>query len=83
MRFLITGATALFVTAPSLLAQETAAAVSEKNALEKYVLDGGGTMLFIGWALGLGYCSLIHILTVTFRTLCVTKKSGQPNRAPR
>lgn len=40
--------TVVFITAPTLMAQE---APSDKNALQKYVLDGGPTMLFIGAAI--------------------------------
>jgi len=73
MRFLITGATALFVTAPSLLAQETAADISDKNALEKYVLDGGGTMLFIGLAV------LALIALVVFNLINLTRAKFCPD----
>jgi biopolymer transport protein ExbB len=72
-RILLTGATTLFVTAPALLAQETATDVSEKNALEKYVLDGGWTMLFIGLAV------LALIALVVFNLINLTKTKFCPD----
>jgi biopolymer transport protein ExbB len=57
-RFTAALTTTLLVTAPMLMAQGTAPA-GEKSMLQKWVLDGGGTMAFIGAAV------------VAFIALCV------------
>ncbi|WP_193212173.1 MotA/TolQ/ExbB proton channel family protein [Luteolibacter marinus] len=49
-RFVVAFTTTLLVSAPMLMAQGEAAAPQDKTALEKWILDGGGTMGFIGAA---------------------------------
>ncbi len=62
--------TAMF-TAPALLAQEAVKVGAPKNALQKWVLDGGWTMLFIGAAV-LGFITLTvyHLMTLTKAKFC-------------
>jgi len=67
-RALLAGSMALFVSAPALLAQE-ANTPQTKNALQKYVLDGGATMIFIGLAV----LALIALVVFNFINLTKTK----------
>ncbi len=61
-------ATSILATAPSLFAQD---APASKNALEKYVLDGGPTMLFIGLAvLALIALSVFNFINLTKAKFC-------------
>jgi biopolymer transport protein ExbB len=60
--------TALILAAPALLAQE-AAPPESKNLLEKYVIDGGWTMIFIGLAM----VALIALTVFNFMNLSKTK----------
>lgn len=68
-RVFLTGATTLFVTAPLLLAQD--ATPGQKNALQRWVLDGGWTMLFIFAAI-IGFIALTvyNFLTLTKTKFC-------------
>ena len=59
--------TTVFVTAPMLMAQD--ATPGDKNALEKYVLDGGATMIFIGLAV----LALIALCVFNFINLTKSK----------
>lgn len=59
-----------FTAAPALFAQDEAA--DEKSALDKYVLDGGGTMLFIGVAI------LALIALVVFNSMNLTRSKFCP-----
>ena len=60
--------TVLLVSAPALLAQE---APKSKNLLEKYVLDGGWTMLFIGLAvLALVALAVFNAMNLTKTKFC-------------
>lgn len=60
--------TTVFLTAPALFAQDTPA---DKNALEKYVLDGGATMIFIGLAvLALIALSVFNFINLTKAKFC-------------
>ncbi len=45
--------TTSLVTMPALFAQAANAAPVKKTLLQKWVIDGGSTMLFIGVAIGL------------------------------
>lgn len=58
--------TTAFLTAPALFAQD---APAEKNALQKYVLDGGPTMIFIGLAV----LALIALCVFNFINLTKSK----------
>ena len=58
--------TTILTTAPSLFAQDGPA---DKNALEKYVLDGGETMIFIGLAV----VALIALCVFNFLNLTKAK----------
>ncbi|NNC90216.1 MAG: MotA/TolQ/ExbB proton channel family protein [Akkermansiaceae bacterium] len=71
-RILRTGSlliTFLLVSAPMLMAQEAETAGQSKNALQKYVLDGGPTMLFIGSAI----LALIALCVFNFINLTKAK----------
>ena len=68
-RAVLSGSLALFVSAPALLAQEAANTPQTKNALQKYVLDGGATMIFIGLAV----LALIALVVFNFINLTKTK----------
>lgn len=60
--------TTIFVTAPLLMAQD---APQEKNALTKYVLDGGTTMIFIGLAvLALIALCVFNVINLTKAKFC-------------
>lgn len=61
----------VFATAPMLLAQDAPSA-AERSALQKYVIDGGPTMLFIGAAI----VALIALCVFNFMNL--TKKKFCP-----
>ncbi len=60
--------TTALVTAPALFAQD---APADKNALQKYVLDGGPTMIFIGLAvLALIALSVFNFINLTKTKFC-------------
>ena len=61
--------TTLLVSAPMLMAQEDAAPAASKNALRKFVLDGGPTMIFIGIAI----LALIALCVFNFINLTKAK----------
>ena len=62
--------TALLLSAPALMAQD---GPKTKNLLEKYVLDGGWTMLFIGLAvLALIALSVFNFMNLTKTKFCPT-----------
>ena len=69
----IAGFPALLVTAPALLAQETNSPIDKKNALQKFVFDGGPTMIFIGLAV------LALIALVVFNAINLTKAKFAPD----
>ncbi|MCU0781620.1 MAG: MotA/TolQ/ExbB proton channel family protein [Akkermansiaceae bacterium] len=61
------------LTAPVLLAQQAATGGAPKNALRKWVLDGGWTMLFIGIAvIGFIALSVYNFMTLTKAKFCPT-----------
>jgi biopolymer transport protein ExbB len=62
--------TTALITAPALLAQDSTPP-SEKNALTKFVLDGGPTMIFIGLAvLALIALSVFNFINLTKAKFC-------------
>lgn len=63
--------TTALLTAPALLAQD--AGPGDKNALQKYVLDGGPTMIFIGLAV------LALIALSVFNFINLTKAKFSPD----
>ena len=66
--------TTLLVSAPMLLAQEAGdGGAGKKNALEKFVLDGGATMIFIGIAI------LALIALCVFNFINLTKQKYCPD----
>lgn len=65
--------TALMVSTPMLFAQESGGGGPEKNALERYVLDGGPTMIFIGLAI------LSLIALCVFNVINLTKAKYNPD----
>jgi len=63
---------ALLLSAPALFAQDAAPAPENKNLLQKYVIDGGWTMIFIG----LDAVALIAL--IVFNMLNLTKPKFCP-----
>jgi biopolymer transport protein ExbB len=63
----------LLLSAPALLAQDTDATPDGGNALQKYVLDGGPTMIFIGIAI------LALIALCVFNFINLTKAKFNPD----
>ena len=73
-RFMAALTTTLLVTAPMLMAQDAAAAPKDKTMLEKWVLDGGWTMAFIGAAV------VAFIALCVFNFINLTKPKFCPER---
>ena len=69
MRVLFVGASTLLVTAPALFAQD--ASPIQKTALQRWVLDGGYTMIFIFAAI-VGFIALtcFNFFTLTKKRFC-------------
>ena len=68
-RIVLAGATVLFATAPALFAADAAQPVAKENLLQRYVIAGGPTMIFIGLAV----LALIALVVFNFINLTKTK----------